>query len=134
MTMKEAPKAPAPDKLKFRETKLPEEPNSDVKLHTEDGMILRERVKRVLGDGNVSYQFTYTRLNENDNVVQDANGNPMIFRAHEISLMGENAERLGEEGVKDALKSAREIGAARARAHFKGLEIVGDLMASRLRE
>lgn len=126
--------SPPPPREKFKEAALPAEPDSDVKLTTDSGMVLRERVARFDGEGCVTLQFTYTRLDENDAVMLDRNEAPMIFSAHDVVMMGEGVGRVGVEGIKSTVKMGREVGAARAVAHFEGLALLGDLMASRLTE
>lgn len=123
--------APEPRRAAFREKPLNFEPNSDVQLVLDDGMILRERVIRTPTGEGLSLLFTYTRLDNNGNVITDINNKPMIFSGHEIALTGENLGKSSMEDIQESIKQQREVGAARAQDYFKGLDKMSDILTSR---
>lgn len=123
--------APEPRRDAFAEQPMPDEPQSDVRIELETGLILRERVRRVEAGGNIALLLTYTRLDPDGAVVLDQSGAPIIAPAHEVTLIGENVTRLGG-GLDAAILAGREIAVARAADHFAGLEQISDLMVARL--
>lgn len=124
--------SPEPRKEDFEEKLLPQEPRSDVKLVMDSGMVLRERVKRVESDTGCSLVFTYTRLDNNDEVMLNDYGQPMISFPHEVVLIGEHVNRHTSKQLQEAIKEGRKVAAARAVDHFTGLEKMADIMTSRL--
>lgn len=124
--------APEPRRETFTEEPMPDEPQSDARVETAGGMVLRERVRRVEAGGNVSLLLTYTRLDQDGAVQLDLTGAPIIAPAHEVALIGENVTRLGRGGLEEAVQAAREVGVARAVDHFAGFDQISDLMVARL--
>jgi hypothetical protein len=124
--------SPEPRKEKFTEKPLPAEPKSDVKLVMEGGLTLRERVNRIARGTSVSYVFTYTKLDDDGNVVNDDYGDPIIPPPHEVVLAGDAATRLGASGIKRELEAGRQVAAAQAVDHFNGLTMLPKLLADRL--
>lgn len=122
---------PEPRREPFVEAELPDEPVSDVRIELENGMALRERVRRVEAGGLVSLLLTYTRLDPDGNVMFDLTGAAIIAPAHEVALIGENVTRLGDN-LEQAILAGREVAVARAADHFAGLAQISDLMATRL--
>lgn len=123
---------PEPRRAKFSEAKLPAEPKSDVKLTLESGMVLRERIQRVDSGGATNLRVTFTRLDKNGQVERDGSGDPIVSPVHEIAFIPENTANLSAAELAASLKHARETAAARAEDHFKGMERISGLMASRL--
>lgn len=123
--------APEPRREIFKEARLKGEPASDVKV-TAGGMVLRERVKRLQGGQNVTFLFTYTRLDADGQVMLDEHGDPIVSDPHEIAPDAEGATRAGPEGLAEAVKQGREIAVARAVDQFRGLEQLSDLFVGRI--
>jgi len=132
VTTTQVEEAPEPRKESFKEKPLPDEPRSDVKIITESGLVLRERIKKLQNGTGISFLFTYTQLNDKDEVVLNNEGLPQISPGHELALIGEHVNRLDKSGLKKAIKDAREVAAGYAVEHFQGLSVLSELMASRL--
>lgn len=124
--------SPEPRTEEFTERKLPDEPRSDVKIVTESGMILRERVIRTQHGKDVSFRFTYTRLDNDGNVMLDAYGNPIISDPHEVQPDAEGSTKVSANELADAIKLGRKVAVARAVDQFTGLEKLSDLFIGRL--
>lgn len=132
MEMTPAKEGPQPRYKSFKEKALPDEPKTDRRLELAGSYVLRERMRAMPGDGGYSIAITHTRLDGDGNVIRSSFGEPIITPIHEVCITGEAATRQGEKGIKAIIKSAREEAAARAEDHFKGMELMGKVMAERL--
>jgi hypothetical protein len=129
--MASEPPVEEPRREPFTESPLPAEPASDVKLTLGDGTKLRERVVRSQSNHGATFRFTFTKLDANDQV-ETADGVPLITHSHELCLQGEEAARLGQQGVANAVQQAREVAAAKAQDFFNGLVMVDRLFGDRI--
>lgn len=124
--------SPEPRTKNFTEKKLPDEPRSDVQVIAECGMILRERVIRTHHGKDISFRFTYTRLDDDGNVMLDEHGSPIISDPHEVQPDAEGSVQLSPKQLADYIKLGRKVAVARAVDQFTGLERLSDLFVGRI--
>lgn len=134
-----------PDRTTFTETKLPDEPKSDVEITLADGTKLRERMTRLdastetvtsTADSVAANGFTLVLsnalLDDAGGVAKDSAGGFRIAPRHEVGFTGEDLARLGAEtAILAAIKEQREIAAAAAAANFRGIALGEKVLAGR---
>lgn len=138
--------APPMPRLKFHATKIPGEPATDRKLTLENGRLLRERLVQTattsadvatgaetVAPTAVTLTLSLVALEPNGKTVaRNSAGGVKIAPAHEILLHGEHLARLGTSAAVQAeIDRIREEAAARASAHFEGMDLLEQVLAAR---
>jgi hypothetical protein len=122
---------PPRSRAPFTEAEMPGEPKTDRKLQLADGTVLRERLLRIDQTNGVSIVLTSARLEADGSVAKTDSGAPDIAPAFEQFILGEGASAMGEAGIADKIREAREIAASAAKRHFAGMSLLGKALASR---
>lgn len=136
-----------PRRTRFREAKLQGEPETDRKITLlDEDMVLRERIVQTSDGRGVqssadavaptarSLTISLALLDAEGGVVRNSAGEVLIAPAHETLLIGENMARLGtQEAVAEAIKMEREVAAAKAADHFKGMELMDAVLGDRVK-
>ena len=134
-----------PQRVKFRETRL-KDGGKDLRLELDDGTVLRERFVRVdrprenvhsnavdVAPVGFSVLISNALLGNGDEVARDASGSVRIAPVHEVVFTGEALARLGSaEAVAAAMQAAREVAAAKAAEHFRGMALGERVLADRI--
>lgn len=138
--------APEIPRVKFREKKIPGKPATDRILTLEGGRVLRERLARtaataldvatdaaLVAPTGVTLTLSLAALEpDGETVARNAAGGAKIAPVHEVLLLGENLARLGTvAAVQAEIDRIREEAAARAAAHFEGMDLLEHVLAAR---
>lgn len=125
---------PVAPRIGFKEFKLSEKPKSDVKIRLDNGVVLRERMISQPVESGFNITISNALLDENDKVVKDGDGHRIVppDARHELRLEGVAVGRMTDAELKNAIRHAREIAAAKAVDFFNGVDRAKSLLGDRI--